>query len=161
MRTFFKTKKGVTIIEGLMALLLLAIITVGTFGVILSTSRKTAKPDIQEEMMLAVEKANDLLQIYSFYALGNANMGYEDGSFQMGSHNEAVKQAVRTALGINAVGVDPLQIGTHSSTALLPPVCDPANSSFVYNVSPQDVTGEEKVYAYRISYDVTCNGYTL
>lgn len=58
----FNNKKGVTLLEGLIALGLLAMVTTGTLGVMLSISRKASKPDIREEMILAVEKANSQLQ---------------------------------------------------------------------------------------------------
>ena len=58
-------KKGVTILEGLIALGLLALVAAGTFGVLLSVARKSGAPDIREEMVLAVERANDQLQMYS------------------------------------------------------------------------------------------------
>ena len=48
---FIKNKKGVTILEGLIALGLLAAVSVGIFGVLLSLSRKSYEPDIREEML--------------------------------------------------------------------------------------------------------------
>lgn len=51
-----KNKKGVTLLEGLIALALLAIVATGTFSVLLSASRKTSSPDMREELVFAVEK---------------------------------------------------------------------------------------------------------
>lgn len=66
-----KNKSGVTVLEGVIALGLLALVMAGSFGVLLSSSRQTMEPDIYEEMILAVEKANDMLKEYS------ANYSYD------------------------------------------------------------------------------------
>ena len=61
-RKILKNRKGVTLLEGLIALVLLAMVTTGTFAVLLSTSRRSAQPDIREEMTFAVERAMNKLQ---------------------------------------------------------------------------------------------------
>ena len=58
MKRILSKKTGVTILEGLIALGLLALVAAGTFGVLLSVSRKAGSPDIRESMILAVERAN-------------------------------------------------------------------------------------------------------
>lgn len=62
MWTILKNKKGVTLLEGMIAILLLAVVTVGTFGVVLSSSRKVSQPDIREEMVLAAEQMHHFVQ---------------------------------------------------------------------------------------------------
>ena len=62
MFAILKNKKGVTLLEGMIAILLLSVVTLGTFGVVLSSSRKVSQPDIREEMILAVEQAHHFLQ---------------------------------------------------------------------------------------------------
>ena len=49
MKKILKSKKGVTILEGLIALALLALVATGTFAVLLSSSRKSSQPDIRED----------------------------------------------------------------------------------------------------------------
>lgn len=71
MLTALKSKSGVTVLEGVIALGLLALVMAGSFGVLLSSSRQTMEPDIYEEMILAVEKANDMLKEYA------ANYSYD------------------------------------------------------------------------------------
>lgn len=58
-------KKGVTLLEGLIALALLAMVAVGTFSVLLSSSRKSSGPDKYEEMLLAVERVHHGLQVFN------------------------------------------------------------------------------------------------
>lgn len=58
------SKAGVTVLEGVIALGLLAVVTAGAFGVLLSAARKSTQPDMREEMALAVEGAKDELQVY-------------------------------------------------------------------------------------------------
>ena len=61
-----QNRKGVTLLEGLIALALLAMIVVGTFGVLLSSSRKTTAPDKREEMVLAAERIRHGMQILAY-----------------------------------------------------------------------------------------------
>lgn len=65
MKRIFKNKKGVTVLEGLIALLLLAMISVGTFSVLLSASRKSSQPDQREAMTLSMERAVHALQVFA------------------------------------------------------------------------------------------------
>lgn len=172
MKFLLTNKKGVTILEGLIALLLLAMVSVGTFGVLLSTSRKAAKPDIEEEMLLTVEKTRDLLQIYSFYML-------DDSTLQSDTH-AAVIEAVRQALCVEDTSTNPLSTGEHTVTCMLPTICDANNSSFSYTVSDSTVSasafwskygdnghenstdfGSGSVPSRQILFNISCNGYTL
>lgn len=152
MKRLLKNKKGVTILEGLIALGLLALVAGGTFGVLLSVSRKASQPDIREEMLLAVERANEQLQLY---ANGNT------GNFQTGFQN-----------GLCSNGDTSLAIGTHSIACMLPAICDARRSNFSYSVTSGTVnaTGFPTNAAYRaaaftapkkITFDITCNGFTL
>lgn len=66
MKHILGNRKGVTILEGLIALGLLAMVAVGTFGVLLSSSRKASNPDEREEMILAVERIYHGMQMFSY-----------------------------------------------------------------------------------------------
>ena len=163
MKRFLKhllTKKtGVTVLEGLIALGLLALVAGGTFGVLLSVSRKTGTPDIREEMALAVERANELLPMYAPLLQGGINMS--DAKIA-----DAYKE------GLCGEDVSPLSPGEHAIECLLPPICDEQNSSFVYTVAenpitlPSAVPSDTKYYypsqSHRqITFEITCNGFSL
>ncbi|MDR0292404.1 MAG: hypothetical protein LBI01_06605 [Elusimicrobium sp.] len=51
-------KKGLTIAEAVISMVLLAVITVGIYGVIMASVRSGRKPDIKEEMAYAIEQAS-------------------------------------------------------------------------------------------------------
>ena len=173
---WIKSKKGVTLLEGLIALLLLALVATGTFSVILSVSRNKGA-DFREEMALAVENANNLLQAY-IVSLEN-NKAAASTLFQSGP------------CGKNST---PLEAGFHGNelSCLLPPICG-NNSVFSYEVDvvpanhfdapsqklvPQErlkqgvlntntdtATGYTDQYGwqngYRITYHIVCNGFEL
>ncbi len=148
-------KTGVTLLEGLIALGLLALVAGGAFGVLLSVSRKSTQPDLREEMIWAVEQAHDLLQAYV------AGVP-EDGPF---------------ASGLCGGDDDPLSSGNHTINCMLPAICDVSQSSFSYSVDSQSVSAQtvagtgnvlvqgsspiSSVALPQISYTITCNGYTL
>ena len=163
MKTILKNRKGVTLLEGLIAMGLLALVAAGTFGVLLSVSHKAGKPDIREEMALAVEKANDQLHAYS------QNMDSTNLS------TNSIKLCDEDTQSY------PLDSGEHNIVCLLPVICDRSVSSFTYNVeAPSDFnfvasTASNKDYINNANYDsssatskwrkitfsITCNGFTL
>lgn len=168
MKIKFKlNKKGVTILEGLIAMTLLSIVAVGSFAVLLSTSRKTSSPDIREEMIFAIEKTHNMLQAYVVAD------GLGVGDLPSG------------ATGLCGGDNNPFGVGTHAINCLLPPICDIQQSSFSYQVEEsgtglgaplysQDTykalnsSGEEtggvdtSGQKYRkITYSIRCNGFTL
>ena len=173
-KKFLTSKKGVTLLEGLIALLVLALVATGTFAVLLSTSRKSTGPDIREEMALAVEKVSDLLQGYILV----------EGAVNSTAYNTFAQD--------NFCGDStPLSSGEHQIACLLPPICNRTRSSFSYTVgegnlyqassctnkadpacilkakdllsSPEN--GVKSTYeaknTYKISFDISCNGFTL
>lgn len=148
MNRFLKNKKGVTILEGLIALGLLAMVAGGTFGVLLSVSRKASQPDIREEMVLAVERANEQLQMYT-------------GKFSNGDSHTS---------GLCGNDTSPLSTDVHFITCMLPAICDVGKSSFSYKVE-NGALGSYSTVSTRqvstpaapkkISFTITCNGFTL
>lgn len=156
---FLHNKKGVSLLEGLIALLLLALIATGTFGVLLSTSRRSTQPDIREEMVLAVERAMDKLQVYVYpnsYAYGS--LPYDVKGGLCGDYN-------------------PLGDNTHNIECMLPPICNRNQSHFTYKVSKISETewpkgklrltdlGSGVDYQlrapYTVQFDIQCNGFRL
>ncbi len=162
MKRLLKNKTGVTILEGLIALGLLALVAGGTFGVLLSVSRKAAQPDIREEMLLAIERANEQLQIY---AAGNTSVLPDEFKNGLCGRSTAVPVISDSA---------PLNTGTHQITCLLPAICDRGNgnSTFSYSVASSTlapagfVSGNldsqfSAVPTKKITFNIKCNGFTL
>lgn len=158
MNRFLKNKKGVTILEGLIALGLLAMVAGGTFGVLLSVSRKASQPDIREEMVLAVERANEQLQMYT-------------GKFSNGdSHTSGLCDCSYYPSDRCKNDNKPLDNGEHPIKCMLPAICDLGKSSFSYKVENGALGSYSTVSARqvstpaapkKISFTITCNGFTL
>ena len=144
MKRLLKSKAGVTVLEGVIALGLLALVTAGAFGVLLSASRQTTQPDVQEEMSWAVEKANTLLHAYAMY------LGEDDDLRNMRNH---LPEGLQN--GLCGGDASPMSEGEHEIKCLLPPLCDRQQSEFTYKVGQIDTD------QYNITYEITCNGYTL
>lgn len=211
MKNIFTNRKGVTVLEGLIALGLLALVATGTFSVLLSVSRKGTNPDMREEMIYAIEKANNLLQGYvlsqttdygnsmaSFkrHSLTGVTVSAEEYPENMNiSVNESSQPVVLPSdlsnglcgnSSVNKVtDSTPLSLTTHQIPCLLPPVCDrdPAKSFFTYTVervvpTPQvylpssasalrgafeteAYTNNERNDQVKITYNISCNGFTL
>ncbi len=164
-------KKGVTILEGLIALGLLALVAAGTFGVLLSVARKSGAPDIREEMVLAVERANDQLQMYA------------SGMVTGMSDSKLYEQYANGMCGGSLIPSDvrvtdssPMSSSSpHNIKCMLPPLCDYSNSSFTYTVVESSFTTHtygtaNMVTDYasafptkgrQITFNITCNGFTL
>ncbi len=163
MKRILNNKMGITLLEGIIALGLLALAATATFGVLLSVSRKSSSSDIREEMLWAVERAHERLQMYN--GLGST----EISTLPAGSQGLCPKDIVDT---------DPLGVGEHTITCMLPPLCDlQRNSSFTYTVTLEDLYGvqralynrdvevpsdEEPLYQRKhIAFNIQCNGFTL
>ena len=139
-KKFLKNKKGVTLLESLIALLLLAVVATGTFAVLLSTSRKSLGPDIREEMALAIEKASDMLQ-GAVVSLDSDVPNYGSGfNYQKGPCGLASSHA--------------LSSGSHNNelNCLLPPICDPSHSHFSYEIS-SGTDSSSNLWSYNSTYD--------
>lgn len=160
-KRLLKKKTGVTILEGLIALGLLALVAGGTFGVLLSVSRKTSQPDIREEMLLAIERASEQLQMYTYSSADTAKIPDE---FQKGLCGES--SSFSSVLS-----------GRHNISCMLPAICDRDNSSFYYEMGSATMDNPLKglgaayssastdVSSYltrkAVSFEITCNGFTL
>lgn len=161
MRKFLQNKKGVTLLEGLIALLLLAMIATGAFAVLLSTSRQSGKPDLEEEMAVAIERAGHELQMrYNTEELGGQEILPDElkGGLCKNDHYES----------------NPFDTAeVHPINCKLPPICDRAGnrSFFYYEVEIDDnefvthLQGVDKAVslgsAPKITFHITCNGFTL
>lgn len=162
-------KKGVTILEGLIALGLLALVAAGTFGVLLSVARKSGAPDIREEMVLAVERANDQLQMYSsgiVSGMANSKLYEQYANGMCGGSLIPAEVKVSDS--------SPMSLGSHNIKCMLPPLCDYSNSTFTYTVREASFTthnygGSNMVTDYsptafqgrQVTFNITCNGFTL
>ena len=158
MKKFLHSRKGVTLLEGLIALLLLAVVATGTFGVLLSTSRKSSGPDLREEMSLAVLRAKHDLEI--------GKNSIDAGTVYSGPCEN------------DLAPFD--DISSHNINCLLPPICDRNTSSFTYDVVVDQCINRTNVDQmsedfidfgicgnatdfeyYKLEFDITCNGFTL
>ena len=162
-------KAGVTVLEGVIALGLLAVVTAGAFGVLLSAARKSSQPDMREEMALAVEKAKDRLQVYLHYSEGRNYLP------------DDLKNGLCTNGSPVITDNDPLGSGSHHIECLLPPICDKESTDSVFTyelVSPPAVnlsllgdttTNVDKATngssvstgLLKIEFQIACNGYEL
>lgn len=163
-------KKGVTILEGLIALGLLALVAAGTFGVLLSVARKSGAPDIREEMVLAVERANDQLQMYSSGIVSGMTNSKLYEQYANGMCGGSLIPAE-----VQVLDSSPMSIGSHNIKCMLPPLCDYSNSTFTYTVREASFTthnygGSNMVTDYasafptkgrQVTFNITCNGFTL
>lgn len=155
-KRILKNKWGVTLLEGLIALGLLALVSAGTFGVLLSVSRRSSTPDFREEMLWAVERTSEKLQLYSGVS------GTLPSSF---------------AQGLCGGDATPLATGSHTINCMLPAICDRHTSSFAYTVADRPLTNitttilpannrssgvtANTYNARAITFNITCNGFTL
>ena len=168
MKRFLKNKKGVSLLEGLIALMLLALVATGTFGVLLSTSRKSSQPDIREEMAFAVERAMNKLQVYVGATATGATLPGDVQNGLCGGDDIATADKVNDAT--------PLAAGEHNIKCMLPPICDKtADSAFKYKVTASDFSAKaaglvptkdqgESVALdspQNITFDIKCNGFKL
>ena len=160
MKSIFKNKKGVTLLEGLIAMGLLAMVAAGTFGVLLSVAHKSNQPDIREEMVLAVESASDWLQVYSQNMVSDLD-----------KHHSTVQLCSKSG--------NPLADGAHNIDCLLPYICDRSNSEFKYKVYDSDMEFDFNDAKYvntqnfqggslasnfpqrKIEFEIKCNGFSL
>ncbi|MBP5429726.1 MAG: hypothetical protein J6Y25_02390 [Elusimicrobiaceae bacterium] len=188
MRKILQSKAGVTVLEGVIALGLLAVVTAGSFGVLLASSRQSSPSDMREEMMFAVEQADHLLQVYAAWfpnlqsymevtdndALVNAlkakSLPYFRSSGFMTANGPCDREVVAGTV---------LDVGEHTNAlnCLLPLICDKANSNFSYTVESADTIRNGRLlsavplelsYAknqtipiHTITYQISCNGYQL
>lgn len=157
-KRLFNNKTGVTILEGLIALGLLALVAGGTFGVLLSVSRKTSQPDIREEMILAIERANEQLQVYASGAVASLPNEYANGLCKNGD----------TTLSVG---------GPRDIKCMLPAICDRTSgaSNFTYSVVETTVVrpgnfppATASAYSQgsfpktkKVTFNIKCNGFTL
>lgn len=156
MKRLLNNKTGVTILEGLIALGLLALVAGGTFGVLLSVSRKASKPDIREEMILAVERANELLMRYSVPS-SSTNLPDEANN------------------GLCNNGDKTLSVGDNKNiNCMLPAICDRGGSASSFSYSVEEVAFSPANFpvadTYRltnfptkkkVTFNIKCNGFTL
>ena len=161
-----KSKTGVTVLEGLIALGILAMVAAATFGVLLSISRKSSQPDIREEMILAVERAQASLQLYNGLTpteISNLPAGLQDGLCGSASvgHNP---------LNVEENGVAQ-QEATYDIHCMLPAICE--TGAFTYTIEtaqnvnrggiPFDYSkyGDHLPQERQVTFQISCNGQTL
>ena len=139
-----KNSKGYTIIEAVIAMLLVSVVVGGIFSALMASRRAIIDPSYKEEMVFAVESANNLLKNY------------------VTSDKTKVPTDLKNGLCPDeAFETDPLSVDTHKIKCLLPPVCEPSASNFTYTVSAvtvavPDVTGQNPTLK-SIKFNIMCN----
>ena len=119
---------------------------------------------------MAVEKAQEILQIYSYYRVSNAASGINPAS------DNNLLTSMDAYFKVSAKTTDPLSDGEHEfKDVMLPPICDRNNSSFKYTVTTTSTnitrdflsayteTGADITTAIpirTISFQITCNGFS-
>lgn len=137
-----KNIKGYTIIEAVIAMLLVSVVVGGIFSALMASRRAIIDPSYKEEMVFAVESANNLLKNY------------------VTSDKSKVTDDLRSGLCDDGT-VDAISVGTHDIKCLLPDVCNPTTSSFTYTVTnvPVTVPGVtgSTVTMQNIKFNIMCN----
>ena len=137
-----KNIKGYTIIEAVIAMLLVSVVVGGIFSALMASRRAIIDPSYKEEMVFAVESANNLLKNY------------------ITTDQTKVSDDLRGGLCDDGT-VNALSVGVHEIDCLLPPVCQSGVSSFSYTVSDvavtvPDVTGANPNLK-SIKFNIVCN----
>ena len=173
MKRILTAKDGVTLLEGVIALGLLALIAGGAFAVLLASSRQTTQPDIREETILAVERMNGLLKSYTGYM--DADLREQSKGYLVESLNPSTSGTLGNDFHVTSwSNLDSLVGNTYEisqSSRQLPPICDGNKSKVEYTIKnvnhdvPFQLRGEGgetlRTVNYAIQYKVTCNGYQL
>lgn len=175
MKRILQNQAGVTVLEGVIALGLLALITAGAFGVLLSASRQSSSPDVREDLSYTAENVSDLLKVY---------VGAQDGEPGYVHLPDDLKCGLCGRDAQNNCDSTPLAEGYHYVNCQLPPACDPNNDSVLRyqvrrNVSgavlnedagrlnreqtqePDVTAGELSLTGYQLKFFMRCNGYEL
>lgn len=133
-------KKGYTIVEGIIAMLLVAVMVGAIFSSLMASRRAIIEPSYREEMLYAVESLQNQLKNY-------VDTVPED-SYELCGNTE------------------PLSTGYHSckeEEGLFPSVCQMAGDDIGYTVSDRVVTTEGGISATvnEIKITIICNGEVL
>lgn len=130
-------KKGYTIVEGIIAMLLVAIMVGGIFTALMASRRAIIEPSYREEMLYTVESLSNQLKNY-----------------------------VDAEGGLSSLcgSTTPLTNGDHDCSSMLPDVCTGADSSLTYTVSAISVSdsgGKVSPTLNQIKINIVCNGEVL
>ena len=136
-----KNSKGYTIIEAVIAMLLVSVVVGGIFSALMASRRAIIDPSYKEDMVFAVEGANNLLKNY------------------ITTDQSKVSDDLRGGL-CDSGEVNALSVGDHDIACLLPPVCKEGVSSFKYTVTDvavavPDVTGANPTLK-SIKFNIIC-----
>ncbi|ACC98139.1 hypothetical protein Emin_0584 [Elusimicrobium minutum Pei191] len=169
-------KKGLTIAEAVISMVLLATVTMGIYGVIMVSLRSAKNPDMREEMMYALERASakmktlveaDLCAADGFSCTLNSTTNEYDCKCvkYVSQETDPAKKPMRRDICDNIILDDtysPFLTGRkHSVSCLLPEMCDSFNSSFYYEVSNIGLPSDPAKQQYQIYFTLICNGQVL
>ena len=120
--------------------------------------------------MLAVERANDQLQMYSSGIVSGMTNSKLYEQYANGMCGGSLIPAE-----VKVSDSSPMELGSHNIKCMLPPLCDYSNSTFTYTVREASFTthnygASNMVTDYasafptkgrQVTFNITCNGFTL
>ena len=132
-----KNKKGFTIIESVIAMLLVAIIVGGVFAALMAARRALIEPSYKEDMVYAAETVNNWLKTNV-----SGIEGMEDGAGNGPCNNNS----------------SPLSAGAHTCNNRLPEACRDGSSLTytVLNFPVPDDLGPHELILKRVIFNVDC-----
>ncbi len=145
-----KNKKGFTLLESLMSMLIVAIIAGGVFATLMSARRAISQPTYREDMLFALESAKDMFQNF---AVNNVADNSTSWLVKDIAEERFCGNSISTLISGNDVNIN----------CLLPETCGIDNSSFTlrvlrkYDSSHNPPTNSP----YEVFFRIVCNGETL
>lgn len=138
-----KNKKGFTLAEALVAMLLVAIMAAGVIVALMSTKRAIVAPTNREEMLFAIEEVSSILQGAT-----------ETTPALCGQTGYALEETPNCGQGSTQ--------SCHDVSCKAPNSCKGANDFFVYSVvDPVEETQENTQDQKYISFMISCEGQTI
>ena len=134
-------KKGFTLAEALIAMLLVAVMAAGIITALMATKRSIVAPSNREEMIFAIEEATSVLQG------GGTICGISEDD--------------RLALTPNCNLDAPNALDCHDIYCLRPRSCTAANDVFVYSVSEPSNIENDTQGRRIIKFRIQCEGQTI
>lgn len=135
-------KKGFTLAEALIAMVLVAIMAAGIITALMATKRSMVSPSNREDMMFAIERASSLLQS------GQAMCGITGDD--------------RLAPTPNCSLDNPNNLDCHNINCLMPRICDTNNGDyFVYSVREMPSSNIDTQNKRFVNFKIRCEGQTI
>lgn len=144
-------KKGFTLAEALVAMLLVAVMAAGIITALMTTKRAIITPSNKEDMVFAVEKAASLLQ-----------MADEDSTIQevFGSDCNSTTEALALTETESSSCTRADRAACHNISCMMPASCQGAGDYFVYKVAKWN-TNDTADTKKEITFMINCAGESI